>query len=105
MWSRMDAEEPSSDWTSVFTAMNSTPSTSASIIRLTAFTPAPPTPTTRRTGSVGRSRAARPDPPRGGRGRAFVRHGYQGLRLRQGLALSRHRVALQDILGNVVRED
>ena len=31
--------------------MNSTPWTSASIMRLTAFTPAPPTPTTRRIGS------------------------------------------------------
>ena len=37
---------------SVLTAMNSTPSTSASIMRLTALTPAPPTPTTRSTGSV-----------------------------------------------------
>ena len=54
-WTR---DEPSSDWTSVLTATNSTPSTSASIIRLTAFTPAPPTPTTRRTGSVGRGRDA-----------------------------------------------
>ena len=59
MCSRVEADEPSSDWTSVFTARNSTPSTSASIIRLTAFTPAPPTPTTRRTGSVGRSGATR----------------------------------------------
>ena len=31
-------------------AMNSTPSTCASTMRLTALTPAPPTPTTRRTG-------------------------------------------------------
>ena len=34
-------------------AMNSTPSTSASTMRLTALTPAPPTPTTRRTGAAG----------------------------------------------------
>ena len=39
--------------------MNSTPSTSASIMRFTAFTPAPPTPTTRSTGSVGRTGATR----------------------------------------------
>ena len=35
-----------SAWASVFTAMNSTPLRPESIIRLTAFTPAPPTPTT-----------------------------------------------------------
>ena len=40
----------SSDCMSVLTAMNSTPSTCASIMRSTAFTPAPPTPTTRSTG-------------------------------------------------------
>ena len=45
------ADDCSSDCTSVLTAMNSTPSTCASIMRLTAFTPAPPTPTTRSTGS------------------------------------------------------
>ena len=39
-----------SDCASVFTAMNSTPSTPASTMRLTAFTPPPPTPTTRSTG-------------------------------------------------------
>ena len=39
-----------SDCRSVLTAMNSTPSTSASTMRLTALTPAPPTPTTRSTG-------------------------------------------------------
>jgi hypothetical protein len=33
-------------WASVFTLMNSTPSRSSSIIRLTAFPPPPPTPTT-----------------------------------------------------------
>ena len=70
MWSRVEAPEPSSDWTSVFTAMNSTPSTSASIIRLTAFTPAPPTPTTRSTGSVGRSGATRMNGLRLGHGRS-----------------------------------
>src|SRR5450759_1910553 len=38
------------DCKSVFTARNSMPSTSASTMRLTALTPAPPTPTTRITG-------------------------------------------------------
>ena len=50
MCSLVGAAEPSSDWRSVFTAMNSTPSIWASIIRSTAFTPAPPTPITRSTG-------------------------------------------------------
>jgi len=36
----------SSAWASVLTAMNSTPRSPASIIRLTALTPPPPTPTT-----------------------------------------------------------
>ena len=36
----------SSAWASVFTAMNSTPLSPASIMRLTAFTPPPPMPTT-----------------------------------------------------------
>src|SRR4051795_1920157 len=49
-----------SDWASVFRAMNSTPVTSASIIRLTAFTPPPPTPTTRSCGVPGRE--SRPEP-------------------------------------------
>jgi hypothetical protein len=35
-----------SDCASVLSAMNSTPLMSASIMRLTAFTPPPPTPTT-----------------------------------------------------------
>ena len=52
MCTRVCAAEPSSDCMSVLTAMNSTPSTSASIMRLTALTPAPPTPTTRSMGSV-----------------------------------------------------
>src|SRR4051794_19005083 len=39
-----------SDCRSVLRARNSTPPTSASTMRLTALTPAPPTPTTRRTG-------------------------------------------------------
>src|ERR1039457_737639 len=46
----MSAVDCCSDCRSVFTARNSTPSTSASTMRLTAFTPAPPTPTTRITG-------------------------------------------------------
>ncbi len=37
---------------SVLSAMNSTPSMPASIMRLTALTPAPPTPTTLRIGCV-----------------------------------------------------
>ena len=52
MCTRVCADEPSSDCMSVLIAMNSTPSTSASIMRLTALTPAPPTPTTRSIGSV-----------------------------------------------------
>ena len=52
MCTRVLAADCSSDCMSVFTAMNSTPSTSASIMRLTAFTPAPPTPMTRSTGSM-----------------------------------------------------
>ena len=52
MCTRVCAAEPSSDCMSVLTAMKSTPSTWASIMRLTALTPAPPTPTTRSFGSV-----------------------------------------------------
>ncbi len=54
MWTRLSAADCSSDCVSVLTARNSTPSTSASIMRLTALTPAPPTPTTRSTGSATR---------------------------------------------------
>src|SRR4051794_22549114 len=50
IWSVTWAADCWSDWASVLTAMNSTPATSASIMRLTAFTPPPPTPTTRSTG-------------------------------------------------------
>src|SRR4051812_48119047 len=50
IWSVTCAEEDCSDCASVLSAMNSTPDTSASIIRLTAFTPPPPTPTTRSCG-------------------------------------------------------
>src|SRR3954453_6080206 len=46
----MSAVDCCSDCRSVLMAMNSTPSTSASIMRLTALTPAPPTATTRMTG-------------------------------------------------------
>ena len=46
----MSAVDCCSDCRSVLIAMNSTPWTSASTMRLTALTPAPPTPTTRRTG-------------------------------------------------------
>src|SRR5271165_650111 len=50
MWSVRSAVDCWSDWRSVLTARNSTPWTSASTMRLTALTPAPPTPTTRITG-------------------------------------------------------
>ena len=50
MCSVMSAVDCCSDCRSVLMAMNSTPSTSASTMRLTALTPAPPTPTTRITG-------------------------------------------------------
>ena len=46
MWTFTSASHIESAWASVFTAMNSTPRTPASIIRLTAFVPPPPTPTT-----------------------------------------------------------
>ena len=49
MWILSGASLIASCCTSVFTAMNSTSATPASIIRLTAFRPAPPTPTTRIT--------------------------------------------------------
>src|SRR4051794_41800440 len=55
IWSVTCAEEDCSDCASVLSAMNSTPLTSDSIIRLTAFTPPPPTPTTRSCGVAGRS--------------------------------------------------
>src|SRR4051794_20400852 len=45
------ASDCCSDCASVLSATNSTPRTSASIIRLTAFTPPPPTPITRSCGS------------------------------------------------------
>ena len=51
-WSFTCASEDASDCASVLKARNSTPGTSASIIRLTAFTPPPPTPTTRSLGCV-----------------------------------------------------
>ena len=46
----MSAVDCCSDCRSVLMARNSTPWTSASTMRLTALTPAPPTPTTRMTG-------------------------------------------------------
>ena len=49
MWSLIGASHCFSCWMSVLTAMNSTCEMPASIIRLTAFRPAPPTPTTRMT--------------------------------------------------------
>ena len=49
MWSFTGASEMWSCCTSVLTATNSTCEMPASIIRLTAFRPAPPTPTTRIT--------------------------------------------------------
>src|SRR3954447_24567343 len=47
MWILMGASLICSCWMSVFTATNSTPVRPASIMRSTAFRPAPPTPTTR----------------------------------------------------------
>ncbi len=49
MWILVGASDIWSCWMSVLTAMNSTPRTSASIIRLIALQPPPPTPTTRIT--------------------------------------------------------
>ena len=49
MWSLIGASHCFSCWMSVLTAMNSTWEIPASIMRLTAFRPAPPTPTTRIT--------------------------------------------------------
>jgi len=46
MSSFVSASDMSSAWASVFTAMNSTPLSPTSIMRLTALTPPPPTPTT-----------------------------------------------------------
>ena len=46
MWIFTSASHISSAWASVFTAMNSTPVSPASTMRLTAFVPPPPTPTT-----------------------------------------------------------
>jgi hypothetical protein len=50
MCSVTSASDCWSDCRSVLMARNSTPSTCASTMRLTALTPAPPTPTTRSTG-------------------------------------------------------
>ena len=47
MWMVLSASERSKAWRSVLMAMNSTPLTPASTMRLTAFVPPPPTPTTR----------------------------------------------------------
>ncbi len=46
MWIVLSASDIRSAWRSVFTAMNSTPRTPVSTMRLTALVPAPPTPTT-----------------------------------------------------------
>ena len=46
MWSFTSASHISSAWASVLTAMNSTPLSPASTMRLTALVPPPPTPTT-----------------------------------------------------------
>ena len=46
MWILTSASHMDSAWASVLTAMNSTPRTPASTMRLTAFVPPPPTPTT-----------------------------------------------------------
>jgi hypothetical protein len=49
MWIFVGASLTWSCWMSVFTARKSTAETPASIIRWSAFSPAPPTPTTRMT--------------------------------------------------------
>ena len=46
MLSLMSASHIASAWASVLAAMNSTPRSPASTMRLTAFVPPPPTPTT-----------------------------------------------------------
>ena len=46
MWILTSASHMDSAWASVLTAMNSTPLTPASTMRLTALVPPPPTPTT-----------------------------------------------------------
>jgi hypothetical protein len=46
IWIFTSASDMSSAWASVFTAMNSTPDTPASTMRVTAFVPPPPTPHT-----------------------------------------------------------
>ncbi len=51
-WIWLRALLRASTWASVFTAMNSTPSTPCSIMWLTALPPAPPTPITLMTGPV-----------------------------------------------------
>ena len=86
MCTRVGALDCSSDCTSVLTAMNSTPSTWASIIRSTAFTPAPPTPITRSTGSRCRGEVGRWISSTGSWRRGAV-------------------VALHDVLGDVGGED
>ena len=50
IWSVSCAADCWRDWRSVLMARNSTPSISASTMRLIALTPAPPTPTTRSMG-------------------------------------------------------
>ena len=68
MWSVSCAADCWSDCKSVLTARNSTPSISASTIRLTALTPAPPTPTTRIAGArLPRSWGANESATRSGR--------------------------------------
>src|SRR5215216_3300668 len=61
MWILTGASASASCWMSVLTATNSTSAMPASIIRLTAFNPAPPTPTTRMTAryAPGSERGAR----------------------------------------------
>ncbi len=46
MWIFTSASHTSNCWTSVLTAMNSTPFTPVSTMRFTALVPAPPMPTT-----------------------------------------------------------
>src|SRR3954447_3747769 len=81
IWSVTCAADCCRDCASVFSAMNCTPRTSASIMRLTAFTPPPPTPTTRSCGwatSRGAGELPWESPGRGGRARLVARRGGGG---------------------------
>ena len=99
MWSVSCAADSCSDCRSVLIARNSTPSISASTIRLTALTPAPPTPTTRSTGPTDRRGRREASAARSERAYTSVgRRGRAARRPRLG------RTALEHVLGDVGRE-